>query len=371
MRLQPDVAHERHEGVEDLGHAAAEGRGVDVQDLAALEPLGELVDLAHQFLGNDASVVGQRFAADVHFVHVTSVNRVEGSTSQGCPFAKLELMPASPPLTRRTPRRDRPCRTRPGGLATPEAVTIASDGVALAGRLFRPAGPARGALLVCHGAGSRKENHELMGEQAAAAGLAALTFDFRGHGESWRRDGAGRLAGRRGRRRAAPRGVRRPLAGGARGQHGRVHAAAGRARPPRLLPLARAPLPRGRRIAARRAGRTRDATRTAAPGGPQGREYSARFDAAALRPFLEGLDLVAAARGLPRVLLAHARDDDAVPFAHSERLAAVLAPPSQFICLGEGGHHGPGRSPYVARATIDWVLANGRGVSTRSEERGD
>ena len=63
-------------------------------------------------------------------------------------------------------------------------------------------------------------------------------------------------------------------------------------------------------------------------------------------------------RGLPRVLLAHARDDDAVPFAHSERLAAVLAPPSQFICLSEGGHHGPGRSPFVARATIDWVLAN-------------
>ena len=97
----------------------------------------------------------------------------------------------------------------------------------------------------------------------------------------------------------------------------------------------------------------------AAPGGPQGREYSARFDGAALRPFLEGLDLVEAARGLPRVLVAHARDDDAVPFAHSERLAAVLAPPTEFICLSEGGHHGPGRSPMVARATIDWALWNG------------
>jgi fermentation-respiration switch protein FrsA (DUF1100 family) len=95
------------------------------------------------------------------------------------------------------------------------------------------------------------------------------------------------------------------------------------------------------------------------PGGPPGREYSGRFDAAALRPFLAGLDLVEAARGLPRVLLAHARDDDAVPFAHSERLAAVLAAPSRFISLGEGGHHGPGRSDLVARATIDWALVNG------------
>ena len=74
--------------------------------------------------------------------------------------------------------------------------------------------------------------------------------------------------------------------------------------------------------------------REAAPGGPPDREYSARFDAAALRPFLAPLDLVAAARGLPRVLLAHARDDDVVPFAHSERLAAVLAPPTEFIVLG-------------------------------------
>jgi len=97
----------------------------------------------------------------------------------------------------------------------------------------------------------------------------------------------------------------------------------------------------------------------AAPGGPQGREYSGRFDAVALRPFLERLDLVAAARGLPRVLLAHARDDAAVPFAHSERLAAVLAPPTRFMRLDAGGHHGPGRSADVARATIDWVLAHG------------
>ena len=66
----------------------------------------------------------------------------------------------------------------------PRPLTVASDGVALAARLYLPARRPEGALLVCHGAGSRKENHAIMGEQAADAGLAALTFDFRGHGES-------------------------------------------------------------------------------------------------------------------------------------------------------------------------------------------
>jgi alpha-beta hydrolase superfamily lysophospholipase len=240
----------------------------------------------------------------------------------------------------------------------PEAVTIASDGIALAGRLFRPAGAPRGALLVCHGAGSGKENHELMGEQAAAAGLAALTFDFRGHGES-----GGEMG---------PDGWRDAVAAGdwllaesgapwlaARGASmgGCMLLLAARARPDFFRSLVLLCPADGASLLAGLDELDRDPV--SAPGGPQGREYSARFDAAALRPFLADLDLVAVARGLPRVLLAHARDDDAVPFAHSERLAAVLAPPSQFISLGEGGHHGPGRSPYVARATIKWVLANG------------
>jgi pimeloyl-ACP methyl ester carboxylesterase len=83
-----------------------------------------------------------------------------------------------------------------------------------------------------------------------------------------------------------------------------------------------------------------------------------RFDSASLRPFLEALDLVEAARGMPRVLLAHARDDAAVPFAHSERLAEALAPPTRFIAVESGGHRAPARSPEVAAAAIDWVLAN-------------
>ena len=240
----------------------------------------------------------------------------------------------------------------------PRPLTIASDDVSLAGRLFWPAGPPLGALLVCHGAGSRKENHEPMGEQAAAAGLAALTFDFRGHGESGGEMGPDgwRDAVAAGERLLAESGAPWLAARGA-SMGGCMLLLAARARPGLFRSLVLLCPADGASLLAGLDELERDPGST--PGGPPGREYSGRFDAAALRPFLAGLDLVEAARGLPRVLLAHARDDDAVPFAHSERLAAVLAAPSRFISLGEGGHHGPGRSDLVARATIDWALVNG------------
>ncbi len=227
----------------------------------------------------------------------------------------------------------------------------------LAGRLFLPAGPPRGALLVCHGAGSRKENHTIMGEQAAAAGLAALTFDFRGHGQS---EGA-----------MGPDGWRDAVSAGdvllaksgapwlaARGASmgGMLLLLAAQARPDFFRSLVLLCPADGASLLA---GLDELESGGEEPVDAQEREYAGRFDTQALRPFLQRLDLVAAARGVPRVLLAHARDDESVPFAHSERLAAVLAPPSRFIRMDKGGHHGPGRSPHVARATLDWVRAQG------------
>jgi pimeloyl-ACP methyl ester carboxylesterase len=238
---------------------------------------------------------------------------------------------------------------------TPQPVTIVSDGLRLAGLLFPPSGRPRGALLVCHGAGSCKENHQIMGEQAASAGLAALTFDFRGHGQS---DGV-----------MDPQGLHDAVAAGeallslsgapwlaARGASmgGCLLVQAARACPTlfRALVLL-CPADGGSLL--------RGLDRLEAGEPKEGPFAAARFDAPALRPFLERLDLVDQARGLPRVLLAHARDDDEVPFVHSQRLAAVLAPPTRFIELDEGGHHGPGRSPVVARATIAWAREHGVG----------
>jgi dienelactone hydrolase len=60
------------------------------------------------------------------------------------------------------------------------------DGVELAANLYLPQGGSEWArgIIVCHGFGSRKENYADTGERAAAAGLAALVMDLRGHGES-------------------------------------------------------------------------------------------------------------------------------------------------------------------------------------------
>jgi len=237
----------------------------------------------------------------------------------------------------------------------PQPLAIASDGLLLAGLLFRPAGAARGALLVCHGAGSRKENHTLMGEQAAAAGLAALTFDFRGHGDS---DG---LMGPEGWHDAVAAGEALLAASdapwlAARGASmgGCFLLLAARARPALFRSLALLCPADGASLLA-----GLDEMEEPENADDPDREYYGRFDAVGLRPFLRGLDLVGAARGLPRVLLAHARDDDAVPFAHSVRLATALAAPTRFIVLNEGGHHGPGRSPLVARATLAWAKKHG------------
>jgi alpha-beta hydrolase superfamily lysophospholipase len=246
-----------------------------------------------------------------------------------------------------------PAHARP----EPRPLTVDSEGIGLAARLFMPAVRPQGALLVCHGAGSRKENHEIMGEQAAEAGLAALTFDFRGHGMS-----AG-VMGPDGWRDVVAAGEKLLAESGASWLAGRGASMGGCM----LLLAARArrELFRSLVLLCPADGRSLlagldelEADPDAAPGGPPGRDYRGRFDGGALRPFLKRLDLVAAAAGLPRVLLAHARDDDAVPFAHSERLAAVLAPPTELIALAQGGHHGPGRSPFVARATLEWVNAN-------------
>ena len=244
--------------------------------------------------------------------------------------------------------------TTGSGGAPPRRFTVTSDRLRLAALLFLPAGTPRGALLVCHGAGSRKENHVLMGEQAAERGLAALVFDFRGHGESEGVMDAGGwhdvvAAGETLRRESgAPW-----LAGRGSSMGGLLLLLAARARPAlfRSLVLLCPADPQSLLDGLDRLDQGLE---------PSSSDDSSegRFDSASLRPFLETLDPVAAAYGLQRVLLAHARDDAAVRFDHSMRLASVLAPPTRFIALESGGHRAPARSPEVVAATIDWVLAN-------------
>jgi len=75
----------------------------------------------------------------------------------------------------------------------PEAIEIrAPDGTRLAA-LLRPAPAGSPGVVVVHGLGSRKENNADLSALLAAAGMATLSPDLRGHGESDGEIGPGML----------------------------------------------------------------------------------------------------------------------------------------------------------------------------------
>jgi len=70
----------------------------------------------------------------------------------------------------------------------PQKVTLLAGPYKLAAVFYLPklasaSKPAPG-VIVCHGLGSKKENHLGFAEYMAEQGFAALAFDWRGHGES-------------------------------------------------------------------------------------------------------------------------------------------------------------------------------------------
>ncbi|MBM3147237.1 MAG: alpha/beta fold hydrolase, partial [Actinobacteria bacterium] len=241
-----------------------------------------------------------------------------------------------------------------------------------------PATPVRGALLVCHGAGSRKESHAIMGEQAAAAGLASLVFDLRGHGESEGAMDDGAIHDVPAAAAALHAAAEPPwmaARGSSLGAYWLLHAA--HAEPDAfrslvlLCPADERSLLAGLDRFAGRDGATRAAPQTPTtldtpagpPGAPPGADAGSpppRFDVPRLRALWQSTDIFRSAAGLGGVLLAHARDDEDVPFSVSERLLAVLSPPRRLIALASGGHKAAQRSPLVARTTIAWVLDQGR-----------
>jgi uncharacterized protein len=235
----------------------------------------------------------------------------------------------------------------------PHALTLASGGLLLPALLCLPhEQPPLGALLVCHGAGSCKENHLIMAEQAAGRGLAAMVFDFRGHGGAGGSMGAAAIDDVAIAARTLLSESGAPWLAGRGSSLGAflLLLAARRDRElfrslALLCPADSASLLRG----------LDHFVELDAAEGPD-EPFHGRFDGISLRALLARADIYDAARGMPRVLLAHARDDQDVPFAVSERLAGLLARPTRLIALPAGGHKGPQRSPLVARATLDWAF---------------
>jgi uncharacterized protein len=192
--------------------------------------------------------------------------------------------------------------------------------------LWLPGTTASGGVVILHGAGSRKENHHDFARAVLGAGLAAIAFDQRGHGESaGPMDGraladvvamAELLRSRIGAETAPPIALRGSSMGGYLALVSA--AAAGAAAVVAVCPAGDEGLRRGL---------------------ADGR-FTFDADPDALDRFLATHEVLAAARDLTvPVLLLHAKGDERVPVEHSRELAAVLRSPRSRLIAPPGGHH--------------------------------
>ena len=208
---------------------------------------------------------------------------------------------------------------------TPELPTEIGVHDGLAYSLWLPKQPARGGVVVLHGADSCKENHHDYARAALAAGLAAVAFDQRGHGDS-----GGRLDGR------ALEDVR-AIATLLRARLGAPNA-----------PLALRGSSMGGYLSLVCAGPISAAAVVAVcPAGAAGLRRGLaerRFDFAADEPALDAFlsehdERDAIAELDVPVLLLHAEGDEQVPVEHSRELAKLTRSGHSRLIAVPGGHH--------------------------------
>ena len=196
-----------------------------------------------------------------------------------------------------------------------------------------------GGLVILHGAGSRKENHADMAAAAAAAGLAVVRFDMRGHGET-----GGLLDGRAIDDVAAaaallPAGLPFALRGSSMGGYLAL------SRPARRCGGRRRDLPgAGAAARARAAHRPRWRSR---PTRRRSRRCSPRTRSRPRSP-----------RSSCPVLIQHAEGDEQVPVAGSRALAARLRHPASRLEVTPGGdHRSVQHDPAAQQAALEWLRA--------------
>jgi fermentation-respiration switch protein FrsA (DUF1100 family) len=185
------------------------------------------------------------------------------------------------------------------------------------------------AMVIVHGAGSRKENHADFGRTCAGAGWAAVSFDQRGHGESADSMGPQALAdvARMGRFLAAIDGVdptRVCARGSSMGGFMAIQAAATSnavAGAIAICPAGAEHLARGLRSGSLEIELSRDERR-------------------GLEAWLAEHDLRQAVElmGGKPLLLIHAQGDEQIPSEWSEELYARAGEPRKLILM-PGGHH--------------------------------
>ena len=197
------------------------------------------------------------------------------------------------------------------------------DGLAYA--LFLPPEEPKAGVVICHGSGSAKESHFDFARNAMAHGIAAISFDARGHGRSQGDFGPtafhDAIAMLDLMREHAPAVA---LRGSSMGGFCAIHAAALDGRVAAVVAICPAPedfLLRGLRS-----------------------EVLDGFDVdrEATEPWLEGLDIRRAVTSLSEagtaLLLMHAQGDEQVPYTVSEELYAVAGEPRRLLIM-PGGHH--------------------------------
>src|ERR671930_788844 len=204
----------------------------------------------------------------------------------------------------------------------------------LADALFVPDGDASGGVVVIHGAGSCKENHFDFARVLQAAGIAAVVFDQRGHGESDGALGAGVLDDVASIARLLPPG---PVALRGSSMGGFVALMAG-ARIDAAAVVAICP-----------------ATGQMLARGLREREFEFRADEDGLEELLLDADERAAARALgERLLLLHAEGDDRVPIATSRELHAA-APGSRLVAVPGGDHRSVQHDPELQALAVRFI----------------
>ncbi len=185
--------------------------------------------------------------------------------------------------------------------------------------------PVTAGVVILHGAGSSKENHYDFARATIALGIAALSFDQRGHGESY-----GPMDGRAVqdvvtmasllRRELGAPDAAIALRGSSMGGYIALRAAADADAQAvvAICPASAAGLRRGVRDGTLRFDADVEA-------------LSTLLESAELGPFVEQL-------GVP-ILLLHAQGDEQVPVQHSRELAAMLRLPQSRLIELPGGHH--------------------------------
>ncbi len=199
-------------------------------------------------------------------------------------------------------------------------------------------------IVICHGAGSRKENHADFARLAAANGWAALAFDARGHGESEGEMSADAVNDvvRMAELLAAHQGVdpRRVAArGSSMGGFLAIHAAAAStaiAGVIAICPASEDDLARGLR---------------------RGELEMRVGDPLALEAWLMASDLrdaVEAVAGRPLILL-HAEGDDQIPSEWSEELHDHASEPRKLVIVPGGDHRSLQHDAELQGVALNWL----------------